>query len=116
VTDQRILTAGLTHKGPTPPGAPRFDWHAWAMLGIHVAWLAVEGDGFRINADQRRQVREGLRPAPDYRHRTETELGRWLGATDRDGRTARLGKLRRGLFVGGLAVLVVHLVTDGGYL
>lgn len=111
-----MLTAGLDHQQPTPPGVRRFDWHAYAMAGIHAAWLIVEGDGFRINAQQRREVREGLRDRPDYRHRTETELGRWLGATDRDGRTARFGKLRRAAFVGGLAILVVHLVTDGDYL
>ena len=110
-----LLTVALTHKTPTPSGVRRFDWHAFAMAGIHAAWLVVEVDGFRINAQQRREVALGLRAAPDYRHRTETELTRWLGATDRDGATAPLGRLRRALLIGGLAVLVVHFVTDGDF-
>lgn len=110
-----VLTAGLTHKAPTPPGVRRFDWHAYAMAGIHAVWLGVELDGFRINAQQRAEVRAGLRATPDYRHRTETELTRWLGASDRDGANAPLGKLRRALLIGTLAVLVVHFCTDGEF-
>lgn len=110
-----ILTAGLTHQSPTPPGVRRFDWHAGAFAVISAAWLVVEGDGFRINEQQRREVLAGLRDLPDYKHRTWTELVRWLGASDRDGEFARMGQLRRMLLISSLSVLMVHFLTDGRY-
>jgi hypothetical protein len=102
-------------QSPTPPGVARFDWHSCAMGGIAAAWLVVEADGFRINAQQRREVALGLRSHPDYKHRTWTELTRWLGASDRDGENAPFGRLRRALLIGGLSVLTVHFLTDGRY-
>jgi hypothetical protein len=101
--------------GRVPPlGVQRWDPEFWVPYLIGAGFLAVpEVRGILINAQQRREVRLGLREMVDYCHRTITECVTALAAFHPDTRNVPWAKVRRVLLVWVLAWLVVHFLSNG---
>jgi hypothetical protein len=92
---------------PTPAGAKRFGVYSWVWAAWALIFAVTEGLAIRKN-------KHG--GYADFQHRTLSENARFVFATDRDGRRARLKRLRRFSLVAAVSWLTAHLLTNGGWI
>jgi len=77
------------------------------------AMTAAEFHGIWVNAQQRRELAQGLREQVDYVHRTITEVVLTLAALHPDSVNAPFAKLRRLALLVLIVWMLVHFFTNG---